>query len=554
MGNEVQIILRAIDKASGEINKVTGAGNKLSAGFQSLTGFSLSAAGGIAAAGAAAGAIIKILKESVEETIAYATEIDNMSRLLGLDTEETSRLVQASDDLFISQEKLKAGLQAATRQGIDVSIEGLKELSAQYLALPEGVERSEFVLKTFGRSGAEMGKLMEVGADGIDEATAAIADNLIVTKESMANAMDYKRSLDNLDDSWQGVKYTIGTEAVRALDLLLRNLTKGTDDTEAFREAEIKLKHEIEAVNAQVLRSEEWKKANTAPLQAELDALRDSYYGVGDAATDAAAITEEEFAKAEAAITQVSEAYITGVGVWQSMQDNHTKSMKENKSSIEDVKEELAKLNALPYLSEEQKGQINALNGQLGDLEQKQKDIMAAAVLKTQTVILGYMQEQLAAVGGLTTDETEWLIAKGVEWGIYSETAVQAYKDAQAAADEFLEHRNAAEGDKTVNVHYKVTVDEPEGTWWHGATGEGVTETARAAGGPVYKGRPYLVGEHGAEGFIPKEDGTIVPHDQLNRGGGSAMGTQSSGRYLGPSAREIGDAVAVALIRKGAIG
>jgi len=123
--------------------------------FKSLTGVSL---GFATAAGAASGAVMalgKFLADSVNETVAYATEIDNMSRLLGISTEDTSRLVQASDDLFISQEKLQAALQAATRQGIDVSIEGLNRLSEQYLALPPGVERSEFVLKTFGRSGAE---------------------------------------------------------------------------------------------------------------------------------------------------------------------------------------------------------------------------------------------------------------------------------------------------------------------------------------------------------------------------------------------------------------
>ena len=48
---------------------------------------------------------MKFLQQVVDETVNYATEIDNMSRLLGISTEETSRLVQASDDLFISQAK-----------------------------------------------------------------------------------------------------------------------------------------------------------------------------------------------------------------------------------------------------------------------------------------------------------------------------------------------------------------------------------------------------------------------------------------------------------------
>ena len=227
MANSVDIIIKAVDRASGEINKVTTSGQKLSAGFKSLTGFSL----GAGAAMAAVGAGVKFLQQAVEETVNYATEIDNMSRLLGISTEDTSRLVQASDDLFISQEKLSSGLQAATRQGIDVSIEGLKKLSSQYLALPEGVERSTFVLKTFGRSGAEMGKLLEVGAEGIDKATSAIADNMVITDKSYEEIMDYKRSVDNLNDSWQGVKYTIGTAVIPPLNDLLtyfNELSSGT--------------------------------------------------------------------------------------------------------------------------------------------------------------------------------------------------------------------------------------------------------------------------------------------------------------------------------------
>ena len=38
---------------------------------------------------------------------------------------------------------------------------------------------------------------------------------------------------------------------------------------------------------------------------------------------------------------------------------------------------------------------------------------------------------------------------------------------------------------------------------------------ARAAGGPVRGGMPYLVGEKGPEYIIPKGDGTVIPNHQL---------------------------------------
>mgnify|MGYP003654098146 CR=1 FL=1 len=49
-------------------------------------------------------------------------------------------------------------------------------------------------------------------------------------------------------------------------------------------------------------------------------------------------------------------------------------------------------------------------------------------------------------------------------------------------------------------------------TWWG----------ARAEGGPVSAGKPYLVGEKGPELFVPGASGGIVPNDQLAGAGAGA--------------------------------
>jgi len=225
MANVIDIVVRATDQSGGGLNT-------LNSQFQKLTGFSLSAAGAIGMAGKALDTLYKFVRDSVNETEKYVTSITDMSRVLGMSTEETSRLVQASDDLFVSQEKLQTALLAATRQGIDVSTEGLKKLSDEYLSLNAGAERGQFLMRTFGRSGADMGKLMEVGADGIQDATDAIEDNLIVTAQSKASIENYKRSLDNLNDSWMGIKYTVGNVVIPQLDLLFRALADNNTETE----------------------------------------------------------------------------------------------------------------------------------------------------------------------------------------------------------------------------------------------------------------------------------------------------------------------------------
>ena len=46
------------------------------------------------------------------------------------------------------------------------------------------------------------------------------------------------------------------------------------------------------------------------------------------------------------------------------------------------------------------------------------------------------------------------------------------------------------------------------------------TKTGNATGGSVRKGRPIVVGEAGAELFIPNKAGVIVPNNQLKAGDG----------------------------------
>ena len=270
------------------LNKTLG---DLDSKFKSVTGVSLGFATAAGAAGAAVSGLIKFMSDAVNETVAYATEIDNMSRLLGLSTEETSRLVQASDDLFISQETLTSGLQAATRKGIDVSIEGLKKLADEYNSLPEGVTRSKFVLDTFGRSGAEMGKLMEQGAEGIEAATDAINDNLIITDQSMDSIMNYKRSVDNLNDAWFGLKVTIGQQVIPQLDLLVRQLTPGVDKIEETEIAIFALKEQMVQLakyGGMAGLSAEEVAEQIAGLEAEIKGLHDELNGVPGAADGAA--------------------------------------------------------------------------------------------------------------------------------------------------------------------------------------------------------------------------------------------------------------------------
>ena len=432
------------------LNKTLG---DLDSKFKSVTGVSLGFATAAGAAGAAVSGLIKFMSDAVNETVAYATEIDNMSRLLGLSTEETSRLVQASDDLFISQETLSTSLQAATRKGIDVSIEGLKKLADEYNSLPAGVTRSKFVLDTFGRSGAEMGKLMEQGAAGIDAATAAIADNMIITQKSMTDIMNYKRSVDNLNDSWQGVKYTVGSTVIPQLDLLFRVMTKGKDDVEKHAQAVNELQMQLDRAASAAAIGNKSAKAAMESLQKQLDTLNDEFYNT----VDAAGTTTTSLYGLGESIIPVS-AYMSELTT--QLIFNQAAAGLDAEAALKLAKH----MGLVPPTTEQAMNKIASWRAMLDS---------GKITLDEYTELVKRMKDEINNVQGKTVT----IRVRG-----------EIDNSAREAASFTGQGRNAYIG---------------------------LSASNRAVGGPVTGGTPYIVGEVGPELFVPNTSGSIVPHNQL---------------------------------------
>lgn len=210
MANQVDIIFKGIDKVSGVVDKITKS-NDVNA--KSL----LAMVGGWAAVGTAAYKAADYIADSVASTVEYGKAVRDMARITGDSVEETSRLIQVSDDLVISQQELEAAMRGAVQKGVDTSIDGLARLSDEYLKLDEGLERSEFLVDNFGQTGLNMGAMMEKGGAGIRAMADSIDDSLIMTDEAIQASRDYEIAMDNLGDSFQGLSYTIGNKAIPVL-------------------------------------------------------------------------------------------------------------------------------------------------------------------------------------------------------------------------------------------------------------------------------------------------------------------------------------------------
>ena len=115
--NEIKIILKAVDQASREIravtNSVDGLGNKVTEQDKAWANNAATVAkwtAAIAVAGVALKAVVKFTKESIDETVKYNKTVREMTQVLGLNADETSRIIQVADDWGISIEAVEREL------------------------------------------------------------------------------------------------------------------------------------------------------------------------------------------------------------------------------------------------------------------------------------------------------------------------------------------------------------------------------------------------------------------------------------------------------------
>jgi len=89
-----------------------------------------------------------------------------------------------------------------------------------------------------------------------------------------------------------------------------------------------------------------------------------------------------------------------------------------------------------------------------------------------------------------------------------------------------------------------------------GQVGDFFEDVFKAEGGPVNRGRPYIVGERGPEMFVPNTSGSIVPNNSLGGGGGASVvnnisvSVDASGSAVSGSdatASELGQQIAIAI-------
>lgn len=220
---------------------------------------------------------------TMNEVAQLSDTVDNLSRSWGVSAEEASRVYQMADDLRISQGDLEMGMRKLLDNGIQPSIASMKDLSTQYLAIEDPVQRAQFAMEMFGqRGGLTFQKLLELGPEVIDTMSAA-NDALIMDDEAITKMNEYQAALDASEDSMLALKIAFATGPTG------EGLTSVTTGFAALLTAIGKMSEATSAWEAA-------KNAGTVSNEQYAEAMRkfaDEGYGAGEAMADLTAITQQ---------------------------------------------------------------------------------------------------------------------------------------------------------------------------------------------------------------------------------------------------------------------
>jgi len=512
----------------------------------------------------------------ITETVAYAEEVRSLSRTIGASAEESSKLIQAADDVKVSYESLSTGMQIAIRNGLEPTVEGMGKLSDQYVSIQDPIGRAKFLLDNFGRSGADLAPLMELGADGIRElGDAAESTGLVLSQVDIDATRTYEKAVDEIGDTFEGLKVEVGLELIpfisgelKAVSNLINAINIYNDSLGRLRSSQkagvisaIEFGVAVTELNktfwssydigdTNFLPAMEAQKTKIYELTQTQDELVMSIFettssyeefsaGMAAAGIDMGMITEEIYNQ------EVAAAELPGaLSAMDAALANNKKTQEATKTAVANLTTEYE--NQATALREDLAGAYGELaaaedqwrNGVgssiKGGLDQALEDgLISLSEYETKLGILDqYAGTQYAyefkieqnipeLVESLLTDP-ESFVTKAQAFEDYFMPLDNSIKDAETRIDELKAQLVSLERNYNVKVMIYSNASAYVGVGADMAY-EDYQGPGYASGGIVHHLSPVTVGEFGPEPFVPAMDGRILSHaDAMNAiGGGS---------------------------------
>ena len=444
-----------------------------------------------------------VMRQTVDVAQAYDQQVRDMMLSTGGTADETSRLIQVVDDMGVSYGTLKTALKMASKDGIEPNIESLAKLSDEYLKLAPGVQRNQFLMDKFGRGGLEMARAMEQGGDALRKMSAEMEGGLVLTQENIDASEEYRKNVDELNDSIQSVKVSIGNGLIPVIN---QSFAANKRWNESMKES-------AEATGTAYTRTNMYvtiaqlQKENTIAARDALESLKDETYEYTDA-NDGAVESLEDYNERMKEVTATNKEMLSLLGSMQSAEESYQTTSQKLTEERAKIEKERADAVAAGWWegSEKIREYDEALAENSKAVQENEKEHEAA----NRKIVLGYLERKLTADGILDDAETNFLLEKGVEWGIYSDTIID---EMQAAIDEANRLTESLITEKTFTLNVQTS-----GAYTTTTNDKRAKRGDRAMGGPVMGGEMYMVGERGPEMFVPNQSGTIVPNNQLGSG------------------------------------
>ena len=502
--------------------------------------------------------------QSVRDWADYADGMRLSAQMAGVTTEEMSRLAQAADDFRVPIETVQRSMEMALKNGFTPTIENLAQLSDYLIGIDDPALRAAEANKIFGKSYADMMPFLLAGGDAIRYATGNIDENLVVTAQAAAEAKAYKDQLDNLSDTWQGLKNVLGQFLVPVMTNVFTTLTEDLKEfviqmqflgtvmdywgTKPFNTDNLGgFLYDLNAFFTSDMSSPgfmEGLQARLAEMNAELGRTGAS---ASAAAPSIAALTPEEQLVAEAALA-AAEAQaklndelinITTVGGnYQGIIDlaYEFTDMLEQKETLQIERQKL-----LNQGWSEQSAKVKELTDNISKLDADMKKMADQVTLD--------MFKATIAVGGVTQAELAAYMQMAIDMGYMSEEGAKAAIEAYGNAISTINGLNIDEKTGNVNIdaaaafftldllqQYAILDKEARVfvKTYYGTTGsydpyENYTGPTYGEGGngasgrDVYAGVPYIVGERGPEVLVPNANGQVISNENAFGGGNTDM-------------------------------
>ncbi len=517
----------------------------------------------------------------VGDTVSYAKQVRDLSREIGASAEDTSKLIQAADDVGISFGTLESAMTIAIRNGVNPTIDGMGKLADEYLAIQDPIDRTKFLLDNFGRSGADLAPLMELGSAGIKAlGEEAEATGLVLSGQAVADAREYEIAIDSLSDAWQGFVTVVGTKVIPVVTSIMNQITQSSsisdlreqvgDLASGMEQAGLITKDQYTAIMKDAYDRTKTTDEATADLTATLSDL-EGQAGIAEDGmvtyTDAIAAGKAQLAlmagQAEdtaGAVDELTEAQKKMIAEHEKITtlDNNYKGIIDLAYKYTDILDEIA-------ANEETIRELQADGAEdhaeeIDGLIAKNEELKGSMTDLANQVTLDMFQATIA-IGGVTEAELAAYMQMAIDMGLMSEEGAQAAITAYSNAIETINGYEIDE--KTGNVSIDAVaafvtldllqqyqlLDKEQRVFvktYYGTSGgydpyENYTGTGEAVGGSVNAGNPYTWQEYGYRGevFVPSADGFVLSRADAERalaralyGGGSAVDPEAIGKAV----------------------